>query len=401
MSTSIASIQSILQIGWQAYEKLHQLPGYVRDAVSSLIACRTAALGGHVQGCPDGHFKRHWYNSCKHRLCPQCAYILVERWLQKQQARLLGTSHRHVIFTIPHQLNDIWLLNVKVMSDLLFRAVRDTLFDFIEDKKHIGGMPGLISSLHTWSQTIILHIHIHCLITEGALGADGSWLQPKRSTFLPYTAVMVKFRGKLLDFINTAIKKGKIQLPPEMNQQQWINLRNKLGRKVKWNVNFREQYKNGRGVAIYLARYLRGGPISNHRIISCDEKEVTFTYRINDEKKIRKGIMSLPISQFIQRYLLHVPVPHSKRVHYYGLYATGNKDKLNQCRQMFGQLPVTETDFLTWQEYCEKHGNEHPERCPECGKKLIQIEIIQSGRRKPSKFIYKSGQPIACGAAAY
>lgn len=396
-----ATIQIIMQLGWQAYEKIHPLPGYVRDAVAALLACRTSALGGHVQGCPDGHFKRHWYNSCKHRLCPQCAYILVERWLHKQKARLLGTDHQHVIFTIPHELNEIWLLNVKVMSDLLFRAVRDTLFNFIEDEKHIGGTPGIISSLHTWSQTLILHVHIHCLITWGALGSDGTWRTPKRSSFLPYTAVMIKFRGKFLDFINTAIENDLIELPPEMTRQKWSNLRNKLGRKVEWNVNFRERYRNGHGVATYLARYLRGGPISNHRIISCDNDQVTFTYRINGEKRNKKGILPLSISQFIQRYLLHVPVPHSKRVHYYGLYAPGNKDKLNICRKMFGQLPVTETEFLTWQEYCEKRGNDHPEQCPECGKKLVQIETIQSGRKRQSKFIYQCGQSIVCGAAAY
>lgn len=285
MSEANATIQGILRRGWQTYNKIHPLPGYVRDAVSDLLACRTAALGGHVQGCPDRHFKRHWYNSCKNRLCPQCANILVERWLQKQKARLIGTDHYHVIFTVPHQLNDIWLHNVRIMSDILFQAVRDTLFDFIEDEKHVGGTPGIISSLHTWSQTVMLHIHLHCLVTGGALGKDGSWRKPKRGSFLPFKAVMVKYRGKLLAYIDSAIDKGEIQLPTGMNRQQWVNLRNKLGRKVKWNVNFRERYKDGRGVAIYLARYLRGGPISNSRVISCDDNEVTFNYRVNGESK--------------------------------------------------------------------------------------------------------------------
>jgi hypothetical protein len=394
-----ATIQSILRMGWLSFERNHPLPGYVRDAVSDLLACRTAALGGHVQGCPDGHFIRHWYNSCKNRLCPQCAYILVERWLEKQKARLIGTNHYHVIFTIPHQLNDIWLLNVKIMTDILFRATRDTLFDFIEDERHVGGTPGLISSLHTWSQTLILHVHLHCLVTGGALGKDGIWRHSKRSSFLPFKAVMVKYRGKLLALIDAAIDRGEIQLPAGMNRQQWVNLRNKLGRKVKWNVNFRERYKDGQGVAIYLARYLRGGPISNHRIVSCDDKEVTFTYRVNGKTSNQKSIMSLPISQFIQRYLLHVPVPYKKRVHHYGLYASGNKDKLDACRQMFGQLPVDDVDFMIWQEYCEKRGDQHPEQCPECGKKLVTIKTIPSTRIRMSKFLSKPGQGIYCGAA--
>jgi hypothetical protein len=391
-----ATIQNIMRLGWKTFNRLHPLPAYVRDAVSDLLACRTAALGGHVQGCPDRHFIRYWYNSCKNRLCPQCAYILIERWLEKQKARLIGTDHHHVIFTVPHQLNDIWLLNVKMMTDILFRAVRDTLFDFIEDEKHVGGTPGIISSLHTWSQTVVLHIHLHCLVTGGALGKDGSWRKPKRGSFLPFKAVMVKYRGKILAYIDNAISNREIQLPTGMNRQQWVNLRNKLGRKVKWNVNFRERYTNGRGVAIYLARYLRGGPISNSRIISCDDKEVTFSYRVNGESK--KDVMSLPISQFIRRYLLHVPAPNKKRVHHYGLYAPGNKDKLDACRQMFGQLQVGETDFLTWQEYCEKQGDQHPELCPECGKKLVALETIPSTRKRVSKFLPKPGQGIYCGA---
>ena len=382
MAKAAPTIQTIMKLGWEAYEKAHALPGHVRDAITALIACRTAALGGHVQGCPDGHFERHWYNSCKHRLCPQCAYIQVERWLLKQKARLLGTDHYHLIFTIPHDLNDIWLLNVKAMTNLLFKAVRDTLFDFMEDKKHVGGLPGIISSLHTWSQTLILHIHIHCLITGGGLGSDGIWCTPRRDTLLPYKAVMITFRGKLLDYIDKGIGKGEIQLPAEMSRQKWTNLRNKLGRKVKWNINFRERYQHGQGVVTYLARYLRGGPIANHRIVSEENGEVTFSYRTNGKKSNKKDFMVLPVSQFIQRYLLHVPVPRSQHIRHYGLYAPGKKDELEKCRKMFGQLPVVETEFLTWQEFCKKQGDEHPELCPECGKRLICLDKLPAERKR-------------------
>jgi len=387
MDKASPTIQSVMKLGWQAYESIHPLPGYVRDAISALLSCRTSALGGHVQGCPDGHFKRHWYNSCKHRLCPQCAYIQVERWLLKQKARLLGTDHNHIIFTIPHDLNDIYLLNIKALTNLLFKAVRDTLFDFMEDIKHVGGLPGVISSLHTWSQTVILHIHIHCLVTSGGLGSDGSWCRPKRDTLLPYKAVMVKFRGKLLDYIDKAIDKGIIQLPVGMGHQKWVNLRNRLGRKVKWNVNFRERYKHGKGVVTYLARYLRGGPIANHRIVSCENDKVTFSYRVNGKQSNKKDFLVLSISQFIQRYLLHVPVPRGQNVRYYGLYSPGKKDELEKCRKIFGQLPVKAMEFLTWQEFCEKQGDEHPELCPECSKKLIRLDTIPADRRilKPKK----------------
>jgi hypothetical protein len=400
MNDTGATIQSIMRLGWESYQRFHRFPKHVLSAVSALLSCRTAALGGHVQGCPDGHFQRHWYNSCKHRLCPQCAYILIERWLQKQKARLFGTDHYHVIFTMPHELNDIWLWNVKVMTELLFRAVRDTLFDFIEDEKHVGGVPGMIASLHTWSQTLILHPHIHCLITCGGLDGSGAWRKPKRDTFLPYKAVMIKYRGKFLDYIDIAVREGEVRLPKHMNLQQWINLRNRLGRKVKWNVNFRERYKSGQGVVTYLARYLRGGPISNHRIMSCDKGVVRFSFRLNGSQSGKKSIMALPIGQFIQRYLLHVPTPHVKRVRSYGLYASGNQAKLDRCRQMFGQLPVADTKFLTWQECCEKRGEKHPECCPECGKRLIILETIPGINGRKRKCIPVGGQDVFYSAAA-
>jgi hypothetical protein len=150
----------------------------------------------------------------------------------------------------------------------------------------------------------------------------------------------------------------------------------------------------------YLARYLRGGPISNHRIISCDEGKVQFSFRVNGSTSGKKSIMTLPAGEFLQRYLLHVPVPHAKRVRSYGLYASGNQDKLDKCRKIFGQLPVVDTEFITWQEYCEKRGEVHPEQCPVCGKRLVILEMIPNTRSRKSKFLPIGGQAIFCGSAA-
>jgi hypothetical protein len=151
---------------------------------------------------------------------------------------------------------------------------------------------------------------------------------------------------------------------------------------VKWNVNFRERYNHGEGVVTYLAKYLRGGPINNHRIVACENEEVTFRYRINDEVSNKQGTMRLSVEQFIQRYLLHVPAPRSQSVRYYGLYAPGKKDLLDKCREIFGQLPVKETEFLDWQKFCQERGDEHPEVCPQCGKRLVRLEEIPAERKK-------------------
>lgn len=362
-----------MKSGFTAYEKLHKLPYHVRKAAYALMQCRTAALGGHMQACPEGHYQRHWYNSCKHRICPQCNWLQIEQWLLKQKERLLNCGHYHMIFTPPHELNEIWLLNVRRMTNVLFITVRDTLYEFFPDERHIGGKPGIIAALHTWSRTLILHPHIHCLITEGGM-KDGHWISRKQKGYLlPVRAVMPVFRGKLLAYIDRAVEKGELTLPEEMTKQRWRNLKNKLGR-VKWNVHIRERYDNGKGILIYLSRYIRGGAISNKRIVSVTDKGVTFQHRASEGSK--QNIMTLPAAEFIQRYLLHVPEPHTKVVRSYGLYAPAAKDELSLCRAKFGQAVVTETKVSDWQSYCEGKGYEHPELCPVCGLRLIRLMDI-------------------------
>jgi hypothetical protein len=162
---ALVTLQTIFHDAFPAYEQTYPLPAHVRRAARAIMQCRTAVLGGHVQACPDGHMARVWYNSCRHRACPQCAYLQTERWLAVQRARLLACDHYHVIFTLPHELNPLWLANVPVMSTLLFQAVRETLFDLLADPEYLGAQPGILAALHTWSQTLVLHPHLHCLVT--------------------------------------------------------------------------------------------------------------------------------------------------------------------------------------------------------------------------------------------
>ena len=169
METDKITLQTILQRGYAASERRHALPEHMRRAVWAMLACRTALLGGHVQTCPEGHLERVWYHSCRHRMCPQCAWVQVERWLTKQKARLLACEHDHVIFTIPHELNDLWLSNVAVMMQLLCASVDDTLGTLLGDPKYLGAKPGISATLHTWPQTLLLHLHVHCLVTGGGL----------------------------------------------------------------------------------------------------------------------------------------------------------------------------------------------------------------------------------------
>jgi Putative transposase/Transposase zinc-binding domain len=378
------TIQQILQEGYAAFEQSHPLPGYVRKAVWALLACRTAVLGGHVQRCPDGHFERVWYNSCRHRLCPQCAWLQVERWLARQQVRLLACDHYHVIFTMPDELRGLWLVNVRPMTNLLFATVHETLDQLLGDEKYLGACPGLLAALHTWSQTLVLHPHLHCLVTGGGLTDAGHWRPVRNGFLLPVRVVMALFRGKLLAALRQGLAQGQLRLPAGRSPQQMANLLNQLGR-TKWNVHIRERYPHGMGVLIYLARYLRGGPLANQRLIACEQGTVTFRYRLHGEASERqpRGRMSLPMQEFIRRYLLHVPEPGTKVVRCYGLYAPTKRVALAACRAHLGQGPIVQPPVLDWQTACQARGDEHPERCPVCGRRLVCLSVILPARIPP------------------
>jgi len=362
--TSLAAhptLQDIMLKAYKTYEETHRLPYHVRKAARALMICRTSVLGGHVEACPQGDYHRQWYNSCRHRMCPQCNWIRIGQWLEKQKERLLPCGHYHMIFTLPHELNDLWLLNVKSMTHLLFTCVRDTLCEFFLDPKHLGAKPGIIATLHTWSQTMVLHPHLHCLITEGGLD-DTRWVTTRHNGFLlPVRAVMAVFRGKFLASLNTAIEKGMITLPAGMTMRQWTNLKNKLGR-TKWNVHIRERYDHGRGILIYLSRYIRGGAISNRRITSSADEKVAFTHRASEGR----DTITLPVAEFIKRYLLHVPAPHTKIVRYYGIYATTAHKQLSLCRS---SLHPVESEDIAW----SSTRPDYPNRCPVCGCLLVRI----------------------------
>jgi hypothetical protein len=173
-------------------------------------------------------------------MCPQCAWGQIERWLVKQRARLLACEHYQVIFTSPHELNELWLANVAVMTPLLFASVHDTLVELLGDAKYLGAKPGVIAMRHTWTQTLLLHPHLHCLVTGGGLSTAGQWEAVRHRFLLPMRVVMTLFRGKLRAAIRQGLVQGTRQGPAGQRQPQVEHLLNTLGRQ-KWNVHIRER----------------------------------------------------------------------------------------------------------------------------------------------------------------
>jgi putative transposase/transposase-like zinc-binding protein len=322
---ALVTLQTIFQDAYPAYEQTHPLPAHVRRAARALMQCQTAALGGHVHACPEGHMARIWYNSCRHRACPQCAYLQTERWLALQRVRLLACDHSQVIFTLPHELNPLWLANVPVMTTLLWQAVRDTLWSLLADPQYLGAQPGIIAALHPWRQTLGLHPHLPGLVTGGGLPSGGYWQAVRNGFLLPARVGMAVLRGKMLSALRRAFARDAWVLPEAMRPQQWLNLLNRLGhpRKTRWPGCIMARYAHGAGVVTYLARSLRGGPIKNARLVAWDGACVTFTYRVSAEAHASGAVpqarMTLSGADFLQRWLRHVPGPQTRVVRCYGL----------------------------------------------------------------------------------
>jgi hypothetical protein len=379
-------LQQLLDTHYPAFERTLPLPDHVRAAVHGLRSCRTAALGGHVQACPDGHIERVWYNSCRHRFCPQCAQLQIAQWLERQRARMLACDHYHVIFTLPRELNALWLANVRELANVLFHVAWATLSELLGDPKYLGATPGMLAALHTWGQTLVLHPHLHCLVTGGGLAGD-TWQAVRHGYLLPARVVMPMFRGKLLAALHQALDAGQLTLPPQMTLPQLQMLLNRLGRQP-WHVQIMQRYAHGQGVAIYLARYLRGGPLKPSRIVSWDAQTVTFRYADNQDPDAQgrgtRKLLSLSVVDFLQRWLLHVPPPGLQVVRAYGLYAPAKRETLAQCRHILGQAPLVVPPAGDWQTYCAQQGPQHPERCPVCGQRLIRTATVAPQRNSPS-----------------
>ncbi len=375
-------LQQLLDAQYPEFAQTHPLPEHVREAVHCLRTCRTAALGGHVQACPDGHVERVWYNSCRHRFCPQCAQLQIAQWLERQKARLLSGDHYHVIFTIPSELNALWLANVRVVASLFFHAAWATLSELLGDAKYLGATPGMIAALHTWGQTLVLHPHLHCLVTGGGLTGD-TWKAVRNGYLLPARVVMPVLRGKLLAAVGQALDHGQLTLPPGVTLPQLRMLLHRVGRK-QWHVQIMTRYAQGQGVATYLARYLRGGPLKPARVVAWDDQRVTFRYADTQDPDAqgrgKRKLLTLAVADFLQRWLLHVPPPGLQVVRAYGLYGPSKRAELARCRQALGQPPVTVPLPVDWQTYCAQRGARHPECCPVCGQRLRRMATLPPQR---------------------
>ena len=360
-------IRTVLRAGYPRLTRQRRLPDHHHRAIWATLACRTASMGAHRQVCPKGHFEQVRYNSCRHRSCPRCARRDSEAWLERQRDRLLPCEHFHVVFTVPSELRPLWRWNPKLSGDLLFEVAREVLFSLLADPAHLGARPGVIAALHTWGRTLVFHPHAHCLVTAGGITPDGQWKSSRRDFLVPLGVIRKVYRGALLSRLESRLRSGEWQLPTEMDLSDALRSLRQSARK-RWNVRIEKPYAHGDGLAIYLARYLRGGPIGSSRLVDFDGDRVTFRYRDFRESK-RVSTLELSVEEFVSRWLQHVPVPGHRVVRSYGLYHHALRESLESCRRFLlkeGRQPRA------------RRPKETPEacRCPTCGATLVVVERV-------------------------
>ena len=387
-----ATLQHIFSESFGQYAQGRKLPLKHHKAAQAIARCRTPIMGGHVYICPQDHEQHIQYHSCKHRSCPLCNALPKAQWVSAQKRRMLDCDHYHVIFTLPHELLDIWRYNSRWLANQLFQTCRDTLITLLKDNRHLGALPGILMALHTWGRTLSLHPHLHCLVTGGGLDAEGQWQTLAYDYLLPIEVVKRLFQGKLLTCLWKSLQAGELQLPPWQREADIRRLLRKLNDK-SWNVRIQERYKHGNGVMLYLARYIKGGAINNQRITSVTPHSVTFHYKDHHDNAHKQ--LKLRKNQFIDRVLWHVPETGQHTVRQYGLYAHHGRAKRNRCRHYLGQDPEnTATQPISWQYFLKQIGQNDKGNCSQCGQALLRSYKIGAPRWQDKNSINKWAAPV-------
>jgi len=357
------------------YRKSHRMSRNHLRVMRAIEVCRTAVLGGHKDKCDNcGHLEIS-YNSCRNRHCPKCQTLRKEKWIEARSEDLLPIQYFHVVFTIPSELNPLVSMNRKVLYNLLFRSVSETILELSNDPKHLGAKIGVIGILHTWGQNLMDHPHVHCIVTGGGLSPDEDrWVSCRKGFFIPVRVMSALFRGKFLDLLKSSFEAGDLVFSGGISHLKepgnFEPFRRHLYHK-KWVVYCKPPFDGAKGVLQYLGRYTHRIAISNHRILTIRDGNVSFLWRDYADDN-RQKTMTLQAGEFIRRFLLHVLPSRYVRIRHFGLLANRNrKDNIALCREILGsgKTVTKENDRQeTWQEQLLRICGIDVTTCPVCQK---------------------------------
>jgi hypothetical protein len=346
----------------------------------ALARCRTAALGGHIDECTRcGHRATISYNSCRNRHCPKCQTAARERWIEARRRELLPSPYVHIVFTLPSQLASLVLQNKKVIYDLLLRASAETLLEVARNPRHLGAEIGFFSVLHTWNQKLQLHPHVHCVVPAGGLSRDHThWIPSHPHFFLPIHVLRRVFRGKFVAGLKSAFERDQLHFSGALTLlaqpkifASWLR---PLFRK-DWVVYSKPPFGGPEYVLQYLGRYTHRVAISNHRLVSFADGQVTFRWRDSAHNNQQK-LMTLSLDEFLRRFLLHLLPKGFVRIRHFGFLANRRRSTLLPlCFAALGTVPSQiEPETSTAREsdplWC----------CPKCGGPMAVIERLTAAQ---------------------
>jgi hypothetical protein len=315
-----------------------------RKVLNALSACRTAALGGHVETCDQCGHQRIAYNSCRNRHCPKCQGSACTRWMEDRATELLPVEYYHVVFTLPDTFNALALANKRIVYGLLFDAVAQTLMQVAANPRHLGARIGFMGILHSWGQNLCLHPHVHCVVPGGGLSPDGErWIACRPGFFLPVRVLSKVFRGKFIDLLKRSHAKRALVGITDVAQLERL-----LDSSVRndWVVYAKKPFGGPEQVLKYLARYTHRIAISNTRLVAMDDQTVSFRWKDYAHGSQPK-VMTLEGSEFLRRFLMHVVPTGFMRIRHFGLLANRFRTaNLAHCRELLaaaGLHVATET----------------------------------------------------------
>ena len=383
---SAVTVAEIFRTYGPAYRREYgdQMPYRHYRAMNAIEACRTAQLGGHVDKCDKCGHLRISYNSCRNRHCPLCQNLEKERWLDARSKELLPVPYFHLTITLPEALRPLSLRNQRVTYNLQFKSVAETLHELARDPKYLGAQIGFTAVLHTWSQTLMFHPHLHCIVPGGGLSFDGERrVAGREDFFIPYKVLSRKFRGKYLHYLKATYNDGQqLAFPGEIEHLAEKKAFNQLLSGLyahDWVANCRLVRVDPQVVMEYVGRYVYRVAISNERLLNLADDMVTFAYRDSaDDKKTKR--MDLEAFEFIRRYLYHILPDRFVKIRHYGILCNRNKaTKLVRCQQLLGVTTTVEQQKVakeTWFELLERVTGTNPLICPKCGKGRMGLKEI-------------------------
>lgn len=349
-----------------------------RRALRDLAACRTAALGGHVERCGDCGHERPAYNSCRNRHCPKCQALTRARWLQREAGLLLSVDYYHVVFTLPAEAAALALANPRQIYNLLFEASARALRQVAADRRYLGAEPGWVAVLHTWGQDLHHHPHLHCVVTGGGLACDGQgrrldppcWRSCRPGFFLPVRLLSRAFRGHLVAGLRQAFAQGRLALAGGLAAlaapaafAAWLAA---LLAK-DWVVYAKPPFGGPAQVLGYLARYTHRVAISNGRLLEVSDRGVAFAYKDYADHG-RQKVRTLSGEEFLRRFLQHVLPRGLVKVRHYGLLANRRREAdLAVCRRLLAAAAPAGTAGPAPPAGAAAVGPAARPTCPRCG----------------------------------